>query len=206
MINVNELRNARRKRGWTQQHLADVADLSLRTVQRIESTGCCSPESLLALASVLGVPSEDLVDLGETPRPQARNTGRARGIAGSVAFIAAIAVAVVFSMGASARPVLLEVDLSSSGESVSSVQLLSEEGETAEIRTGNGLRMEFSAKIASYEHGRIFVEVRLFSAVEGALVAAPGLLLEDRQAGEVRFEGTDGLPYQLKITPILSDS
>jgi len=50
----------RENRGWTQGHLARVAGLSLRTIQRIEKTGSASFESVTALASVLSVEVADL--------------------------------------------------------------------------------------------------------------------------------------------------
>ena len=44
-VNAHKLREYRTLKGWTQQHLADVTGLSLRTVQRIEKTGLASQES-----------------------------------------------------------------------------------------------------------------------------------------------------------------
>jgi DNA-binding XRE family transcriptional regulator len=50
----------RENRGWSQGHLANVAGLSLRTIQRIEKTGFASFESVTALASVLSLEVADL--------------------------------------------------------------------------------------------------------------------------------------------------
>ena len=49
------IKQNRTDRGWSQDVLARVSGLSLRTVQRIESTGQCSAESTLALASAFEV-------------------------------------------------------------------------------------------------------------------------------------------------------
>lgn len=50
------VRTLRQARGWTQQHLADAAGLSLRTVQRTEAgEGSPSKETLLALSGVFEV-------------------------------------------------------------------------------------------------------------------------------------------------------
>jgi DNA-binding XRE family transcriptional regulator len=49
---VRELREAR---SWTQQHLAEAAELSLRTVQRLETAHSGSAETMLAIAGALGV-------------------------------------------------------------------------------------------------------------------------------------------------------
>src|SRR5687767_109073 len=54
-VDSNLIRSERENRGWTQDHLARVAGLSLRTIQRIEKTGSASLESVTALASVLSV-------------------------------------------------------------------------------------------------------------------------------------------------------
>jgi transcriptional regulator with XRE-family HTH domain len=54
-VNSNLIRSERENRGWTQEHLASVTGLSLRTIQRIEKTGSASFESVTALASVLAV-------------------------------------------------------------------------------------------------------------------------------------------------------
>lgn len=47
------IRHSRQERGWTQQQLAEVAALSLRTVQRVENQSLASHETLAALCSVL---------------------------------------------------------------------------------------------------------------------------------------------------------
>lgn len=50
----------RLKHGWSQQELAEVSGLSLRTIQRIEAGATPSLESLKSLAAVFEVSIEDL--------------------------------------------------------------------------------------------------------------------------------------------------
>ncbi|WP_394205028.1 helix-turn-helix domain-containing protein [Shewanella waksmanii] len=57
---VDKLKQYRRRQGWSQELLAKVSGLSLRTVQRIESEGRASAESVLALASAYQVSPVDL--------------------------------------------------------------------------------------------------------------------------------------------------
>ena len=59
-INTRLLKKLREEKAWSQEHLAEVSNLSLRTVQRVESDGNASPETKMALASVLGVESASL--------------------------------------------------------------------------------------------------------------------------------------------------
>lgn len=71
-VDSNRIRSERENRGWSQGHLASVAGLSLRTIQRIEKTGSASFESVTALASVFSVEVAALrVDESEAPRERA---------------------------------------------------------------------------------------------------------------------------------------
>ena len=53
----------RRERSWSQAQLAEIANLSLRTIQRIESSGRCSPESLLSIAAAFEIDVRDLTKI-----------------------------------------------------------------------------------------------------------------------------------------------
>ena len=50
---ATRVRKFRNDRAWSQEHLAGAANLSLRTVQRVENGRGGSPETLQALASAL---------------------------------------------------------------------------------------------------------------------------------------------------------
>ncbi|WP_372013183.1 helix-turn-helix domain-containing protein [Pseudoxanthomonas sp. 10H] len=68
-----QVRRFREARGWSQEHLAEAAGISLRTVQRIERGGTAARESLMALAAVFGV---DLAALTVDAEARAVATGR----------------------------------------------------------------------------------------------------------------------------------
>lgn len=51
-VNSQKLIQLRKAKAWSQQHLADVSGLSLRTIQRIEKSQSASHDSIGALASV----------------------------------------------------------------------------------------------------------------------------------------------------------
>ncbi len=55
------LLNKRQSKAWTQNHLAEISGLSLRTIQRIEKTGKASYESIKSLASVYNIEAQDLM-------------------------------------------------------------------------------------------------------------------------------------------------
>jgi len=66
-IDPQILRQLREERSWTQEHLAEAAGVSLRTVQRIEREGNASADSRLAIASAFGVDVSVLVGRTEEP-------------------------------------------------------------------------------------------------------------------------------------------
>ena len=63
-LNANRIRTLREQRAWSQEHLAAVAGLSTRTLQRIESGAAASQETCLALAAALEVAVDDLSEGG----------------------------------------------------------------------------------------------------------------------------------------------
>ncbi|MBU2970861.1 helix-turn-helix domain-containing protein [Pseudoalteromonas sp. C2R02] len=48
-------KNLREKHCWSQEELASISGLSIRTIQRVEKTGSSSLETMKALASVFKV-------------------------------------------------------------------------------------------------------------------------------------------------------
>lgn len=60
-LNKQKLKQERESRAWTQSHLAEVADISLRTIQRIEKSGFASPESTQAICSAFQIKVDDIL-------------------------------------------------------------------------------------------------------------------------------------------------
>ena len=59
-IDPSRLKQLREQRAWSQEHLATVSGLSVRTIQRLETSGAASHESRLALAAAFGLDPADL--------------------------------------------------------------------------------------------------------------------------------------------------
>ncbi len=49
------IKQLRKERGWTQQQMAEICDLSLRTIQRVEKDGVGSLETTKSMASAFGL-------------------------------------------------------------------------------------------------------------------------------------------------------
>ncbi len=54
-VDSSYIKRERERRAWSQEHLAEVTGLGLRTIQRIEKTGAASYESARSLAAIFGV-------------------------------------------------------------------------------------------------------------------------------------------------------
>ena len=63
-IDSTYIKAQRARRAWSQEHLAEVTGLGLRTIQRIEKTGAASYESARALAAVFEM---DVAELRVAP-------------------------------------------------------------------------------------------------------------------------------------------
>lgn len=61
-LNTEKLKQLREHRAWSQTHLADVAGVSLRTIQRVEKSGVASPESVKAICASYGIDVSDLLE------------------------------------------------------------------------------------------------------------------------------------------------
>ncbi len=59
-IRPDIVKQQRQHKGWTQQHLADACDVSLRTIQRVEKVGNASHETIMSLCAVFEIDIEEL--------------------------------------------------------------------------------------------------------------------------------------------------
>lgn len=60
-LNAEQIKQSRKAKLWSQEELATVSNLSLRTIQRIETNGNASLETAKSLAAALEVNVEDLL-------------------------------------------------------------------------------------------------------------------------------------------------
>jgi transcriptional regulator with XRE-family HTH domain len=94
-IDAGLIKKLREERAWPQEHLASVAGVSLRTIQRVESEGVASLDTRMALAAAFNVPAASLMP-GAVQMPSAAETvpgatgGRRAVLAVQVLWAAAI--------------------------------------------------------------------------------------------------------------------
>ncbi|WP_207393320.1 helix-turn-helix transcriptional regulator [Duganella aceris] len=69
-INSSTVKRLRAERAWSQEQLAEIADVSLRTIQRVEAEGGASRETRMAIAAAFGINVGEL-NLPDAPPLQA---------------------------------------------------------------------------------------------------------------------------------------
>ena len=70
-LDAQQIRQLRSELGWTQQQLADICGLSLRTIQRVEVSGLASLETTKALAVAFNKERNELLDTQTQDEPAA---------------------------------------------------------------------------------------------------------------------------------------
>jgi len=101
-ISADRIRQERQRRGWTQLQLAEIADLSLRTIQRVENQSAASNETLSALCAVLELQRSDLL-LQDPRRPEYQRAMRRMQV------LVPVAVALGAAIGSGATLLLLNL-------------------------------------------------------------------------------------------------
>ena len=99
MIDKNRVRILRNQWAWSQDHLASLSGLSLRTIQRIENDGTCSLESKKALAAVFNIKPSDMdVQVAAIDYLAVSRRGRMFGFAGAIAGLICAYIGLTFSL------------------------------------------------------------------------------------------------------------
>ncbi|MEO1247457.1 MAG: helix-turn-helix transcriptional regulator [Pseudomonadota bacterium] len=200
-LSAETLRQERLRRAWSQEQLAEVSGLSLRTVQRLEQTGHASFESARSLAAVFAVDVEQL--RAPAPRPQ-RAVRRPAFAALGATLVACLGLALA-TTGVT-EPVLLDFDVArtnaASGEEVRHIgRIQTERGSPAEVEVEGHLRLVVTPVVE--EDGRVRLFTKLYELVDGAyvLLAKPELTTEFDEEAEILIGVDGGKVYRLELTP-----
>ena len=92
----NVILQARTLKGWTQEHLASVAGVSTRTIQRVEDSGIASADTAQALCAVLDLNFAEIIANQQVKRSDIKLliTGAVCGL--QIGLIVGLALAVKF--------------------------------------------------------------------------------------------------------------
>jgi len=207
-VDSSYLKAQREQRAWSQEHLAEVTGLGLRTIQRIETTGTASYESARSLAAVFGVDVADFRDLQE-PAGGPRISVPLRPLLGVLAALV-MGGALFLASNSFADQVLVDVGVALKATTPGSAAVETGEWFTQFIvddGTGvNDLRLQelrFSIVAKLLPNDRILIEMQVFEQKPDgleSLVTAPRLVIADGQEAEVRT-GDEARSFRFSITP-----
>ena len=219
-VDSKRIRAERERRAWSQEHLAAAADVSLRTIQRVEGTGLASYDTALAVAAVFqldvaqlrvvppparlealtpSLPAPVIVPM-PAPAPIARAArGRYWGVAASLALV----VAALFGGRAAyaQQRVQLDVGLAINEQQFAPHTLIAGEGTDAQIRLEGRLKLVVVPTVAA--NGNIALSLRMYEFAEDqfALVSEPKLLAADNDEVEVKLTSRRGNVFRVSIKP-----
>lgn len=198
--NSDNIKSYRLKRAWSQEHLAHVAGLGLRTIHRIEIKGEASLESIKAIASALEVPLHEIMLPLKAP-VKARDKLIKKGAITS--FIAVLCAALTLFIASSvwAEKIMLNVGISLDNEPLGTSQFLTEEGANAEFLFNNRLKMIIATTIENNGNLLIAAKIFEFNGVDYQLISTPKLLVENNTEAGVSISSNTGAIYAFSITP-----
>lgn len=203
------IKSERQNRAWSQEHLAHVAGLGLRTIQRIEKTGSASFESAQALASVLSIPLHELSAGANStvavPKEATRYGPLTQTLSGLAAICLVAAATMLVANSTLAEKILLDVGVLVGDEDARVGRLLTAEGKEAEMRIDEVLRFVITPTIQ--EDGRVLLTAKIyeFQGDKFVLSAEPKLITTNKKEAEIRISSQAGKAFRFLITPHAGD-
>jgi transcriptional regulator with XRE-family HTH domain len=226
-IESKKIRAERERRAWSQEHLATVSGLGLRTIQRIEKTGAASFESARALAAVFEVTVADLrvvrddadralydhadravetvtTEAQSIPvdaQPKSRFRFRARPVIGGAAAALTAAGALFVATKGWADIVMLDVGVSVNDSQVEQSQVVTEANDHVGLRAiDDKLRV---VMVPTIEKNGILLATEIY-LLEGngyVLASSPKVLVENGKQAEIELTTKEGASIHFSITP-----
>lgn len=195
-INKELLRQQREQRGWTQSHLAEVADLSLRTVQRIETSGIASKESAMALAAGLEIQLNNL--LAQDPSLGIGQSKFRRWNLAGLLLVSLLGAG--WWSAASADQIAINLSIKTPAESKSDMQIISENGQQSEVKFDGEFRLLFTA---TRQDKNLLIATEIYDFVEGEykLLSTPSFLVANNQETGIHVAVPDKGNLELTFTP-----
>jgi transcriptional regulator with XRE-family HTH domain len=205
-VDSSYIKAQRARRAWSQEHLAEVSGLGLRTIQRIEKTGAASYESARSLAAVFEIDVAELRVVPPAAVEPRRISVSLRPVLGVVGALVAGGALLVTSTTFAADQVLMDVSLavdSTTDEARAlATQVVVEDGklvpEVNDLKLGD-LRFSIVPRVMTLD--RVLLEVSIYErrGDEEVVVSQPRLIALRGEATEV-IVGDDARTLRVAIT------
>jgi transcriptional regulator with XRE-family HTH domain len=203
-INATLIKQYREQRAWSQNQLADVAGLSMRTIQRIEASGTASYDSVQALASALDCTVEQLrfdPTLGSVEIKQSPKLGRWRTL-GSFTMGAVITLAgFLLLTQVHAEQILMDVSYSIDGQTPRDFTLANQLRQEAEFNIEERFRVIVIPELL--ENGNIRLTMNVFERRDGKdnLISEPKIITANQQRATIIVNHQQDNELAVDITP-----
>lgn len=203
-IDASKVRAGRERRAWSQEQLAEVTGLSLRTIQRVETSGAASFESAKAIAAVYESDVASLQPQLEVPvvaPPMARMRAPRWRYLGLAASLTLSALGVLLMQDAHAGEVMLDVVLKRNSIELGQHQLVATEGKSSEMRHEGEVRVFVNPIVT--EDGSILLSMRIEepSGTRWVEIGEPRIMVLNGNEGQVKVTSPKGNVYQISIRP-----
>ncbi len=207
-INVRTIVTEREKRAWSQQHLATVSGLALRTIQRVESKGRGSYETAKAIASCLEIPVAELRNDEPSSRAFFAGIGTRRKVGSAITAMLLAAATVLSIQGVIAEQILLDVGVTTEGVDNDSVrhvktQMLLEDGKASNLPMEGPFYLVVVPTVL--DDGKVILAVN-FSELQDdkyELLGEPRVITPNGEEVEIVIAAGEGEQrrYKIAITP-----
>jgi len=199
-INSEFIKSNRLNRAWSQEQLAHLAGLSLRTIHRVETNGTASLESIKAIASVLEVPLEQVMQCIKAEEKPVNSRLLRNGVIASLGALLFATLSIFVGNTALAEQVMLDVNVSVNDE------ILGEFGNILVVESKEEVFLfEEVAKILLVttitENDGLFVssEIFEFDGLDYELVSTPKALFQKEGGGAIQITTDNGNIFRISI-------
>jgi transcriptional regulator with XRE-family HTH domain len=205
-VDSSYIKAQRARRAWSQEHLAEVTGLGLRTIQRIEKTGAASYESARSLAAVFEIDVAELRVAEAAVIAPPRISVSLRPVLGVVGALVAGGALLVTTASFAADQVLMDVSVAVDSKTDEARTLAT----TAVVEDGalvpavndltlGDLRFEIVPRVQTPD--RVLLEVSVYERRGGeeVVVSRPRLIAVSGEAAEVVIDD-DARTLRLAIT------
>jgi len=207
-VESSYIKAQRARRAWSQEHLAEVTGLGLRTIQRIEKTGAASYESARSLAAVFEIDVAELrvVEVAPAAPRISVSLRPVLGVVGALVTGGALLVATTSFADQVLMDVSVAVDSSTDQTRALATKVVVEDGmlvpDVNDLRLGD-LRFSIVPRVQTDD--RIMLEVSIYErrGDEDVVVSQPRLIAVSGEPTEVVL-GDDSRTLRLAITAQLN--
>ena len=203
-VDSSYIKAQRGRRAWSQEHLAEVSGLGLRTIQRIEKTGAASYESARSLAAVFEIDVAELRVAEPAVVEPRRISVSLRPVLGVVGALVTGGALLITAQSFAADKVLMDVsvavDSKTDDAQAFATQVVVDDGTPMpDVNDLGDLRFRVVPRVQTAD--RILLEVTIYErrGDEEVVVSEPRLIALSGEAAELVIDD-DGRTLRLAIT------